>query len=74
MAAPACIYAMPYLDQPVTDSVLSPCIGVCELRADGLCAGCLRSGDEIAGWTRFDDATRRHLMEAVLPLREAANG
>lgn len=51
--------------------MLTPCIGVCELGTDGLCRGCFRSGDEIAGWTRFSDAERRRLMDEVLPLREA---
>jgi len=51
--------------------VLSPCIGVCELRPDGLCAGCFRTGDEIAAWSLLDDAARLRLMDEVLPLREA---
>jgi uncharacterized protein len=62
---------MLYVRPPAVPAVLSPCIGVCELRADGLCAGCLRNTDEIAGWSGFDDATRQHLMDAVLPRREA---
>ena len=33
-----------------TPPVLSPCIGICHLGADGLCEGCLRTGDEIARW------------------------
>jgi uncharacterized protein len=53
-------------------AILTPCIGVCELRADGLCAGCHRSGAEIAAWSTFDDDTRRWLMDEVLPQREAA--
>ena len=51
-------------------AVLSPCIGVCAVRADGLCAGCLRTLDEIAAWARLSDAQRLHLMETVLPRRE----
>jgi uncharacterized protein len=51
--------------------VLTPCIGVCTLDPDGFCDGCLRSGDEIAGWLSMDDAQRLHLMESVLPAREA---
>lgn len=52
-------------------AVLSPCTGVCELGADGLCLGCLRSGDEIAGWMQFSAAQRDYLMQFVLPEREA---
>jgi predicted Fe-S protein YdhL (DUF1289 family)/8-oxo-dGTP pyrophosphatase MutT (NUDIX family) len=49
--------------------VLSPCVGVCVLDANGLCEGCHRSGDEIAGWTAYSDAQRMHLMNEVLPQR-----
>lgn len=51
--------------------VLTPCIGVCTLDPDGYCDGCLRSGDEIAGWLSMDDVQRLHMMEVVLPAREA---
>ncbi|MEO5624176.1 MAG: DUF1289 domain-containing protein [Dokdonella sp.] len=49
--------------------ILSPCNGVCRLRSDGYCAGCLRSGDEIARWISMSPAERRHLLEDVLPGR-----
>ena len=52
-------------------AVLSPCIGVCEVRDDGLCAGCLRTLDEIARWGTMGDGERLRLMESVLPSREA---
>jgi len=51
--------------------VLSPCIGICQLGDDGLCVGCLRSGDEIGRWLRMSPAEREHLMCVVLPKREA---
>ena len=57
------------IDFPVP--VPSPCIGICHLGSDGLCDGCLRSGDEIARWIAMGDAERRHLMDVVLPQREA---
>lgn len=52
-------------------AVLSPCTGVCQLGGEGLCLGCLRTGDEIARWLQMDDDERRRLMEDVLPQREA---
>lgn len=55
-------------------AVQSPCIGVCTLDQDGLCDGCLRSGAEIAGWLAMDDAEREHMMDTVLPAREAQRG
>ena len=50
--------------------VMSPCIGICELEHDGLCAGCLRTGDEIMRWGAMPDDERAHVMNQVLPLRE----
>ena len=55
-------------------AVLSPCIGVCTVRADGLCEGCLRTLDEIAAWSRLSDAERLHVMDTLLPAREADPG
>jgi len=55
----------------VNPPILSPCTGICSLDAQGCCEGCYRTGDEIAGWALMDDATRRHLMDVVLPQREA---
>lgn len=53
-------------------SILSPCTGVCRLRDDGYCAGCLRSGDEIARWVSMGAAERKWLVDVVLPLREGS--
>lgn len=55
-------------------AVLSPCIGVCSIDDDGLCAGCLRTGDEIAHWTLMNDDLRLRMMEDVLPRRAEARG
>jgi predicted Fe-S protein YdhL (DUF1289 family) len=57
---------------PSFRAILSPCTGVCTLREDGLCEGCLRSADEIAAWPCMDDDARLRLIETVLPAREAA--
>lgn len=51
--------------------VLSPCIGICQLDEQGLCVGCLRSSDEIGRWLDMSAAEREHLMDTVLPLRQA---
>ncbi|HZZ09327.1 MAG TPA: DUF1289 domain-containing protein [Paraburkholderia sp.] len=46
--------------------VPSPCISVCNMDAStGWCQGCLRTLDEIAGWSSFDGATRRAVWEAI---------
>ena len=50
-------------------AVSSPCIGVCRMdAATGWCEGCLRSLDEIAGWSRMDNAAKR-VVWAQLPER-----
>lgn len=51
-------------------AVLSPCIGICSLDADGLCEGCRRTGAEIAAWPTLSDEQRLRMLVDVLPLRE----
>lgn len=53
--------------------VPSPCVSVCRMNAaTGLCEGCFRTIDEIAGWSSFDDATRRSVLSAVALRRAPA--
>lgn len=54
--------------------VLTPCIGVCVLGADGYCEGCHRTGDEIAAWRTLGDDERLRIMDEVLPARERRRG
>jgi predicted Fe-S protein YdhL (DUF1289 family) len=43
--------------------VASPCISVCAMDpASGLCAGCYRTLDEIAGWIDLPSAGRRAVI------------
>ena len=62
------------IPSPRPRPILSPCIGICTMAADGWCEGCARTLDEIARWSLFDDAQRRLLMDEVLPAREATRG
>ena len=49
--------------------VSSPCIRVCMLDPEtGLCEGCGRTRDEIAGWYRMSEEDRQRIM-AELPER-----
>jgi predicted Fe-S protein YdhL (DUF1289 family) len=58
--------------QQADDDVRSPCTSVCRIdSATGLCAGCLRTLDEIAAWSVLDAADRRAVL-AALPSRRAA--
>ena len=43
--------------------ISTPCIRVCSLDAEvGLCAGCGRTAEEIAGWLRLSEAERLLIM------------
>lgn len=54
--------------------ILTPCIGVCTMNPQGLCDGCLRTLEEIAGWSQMDDSRRERLMDEILPARAEASG
>ena len=51
----------------MTDTpVASPCTSVCRMDArTGWCEGCLRTLDEIAGWSTFDDAVKRRVWQLL---------
>jgi acyl dehydratase len=47
----------------MTEVVASPCIDVCRMNpSTGLCDGCFRTIDEIAGWSSFDDPHRATVL------------
>lgn len=51
------------------DEIESPCIKLCVIHPGaGICAGCLRTGDEIAAWSRLTQERRREIM-SELPSR-----
>ena len=51
-------------------SVQSPCIDVCRMDAkSGLCEGCLRTVDEIAGWAAATDDARHLILAAIAQRR-----
>jgi predicted Fe-S protein YdhL (DUF1289 family) len=50
----------------------SPCVNICTLDArSGICLGCGRTIDEIAGWTAMNAAERGHII-SELPARLTA--
>jgi len=58
-----------------TAAVPSPCISVCRMDArSGLCAGCLRTIEEIAAWSTMSDEAKRGVWllveqrQPVIPL------
>ncbi len=47
-------------------AISTPCINVCVLeRATGICAGCGRTTDEIATWSRMSEGHRLAIMAAL---------
>ncbi|MBK6471696.1 MAG: DUF1289 domain-containing protein [Betaproteobacteria bacterium] len=54
----------------MTAPLPSPCINVCRMdEATGWCAGCLRTLDEIALWSRLAEADKRAVWEALAQRR-----
>jgi uncharacterized protein len=52
-------------------AVMSPCINICRMSpATGLCEGCLRTIDEIAGWSRMDDTAKQAVWQVIEQRRE----
>jgi uncharacterized protein len=55
-------------------AVASPCTSVCTIDAvTGLCAGCYRTLDEIAGWIDLPEQ-RKRALSATLATRRAQFG
>lgn len=47
-------------------AVPSPCISICAIdQVSGLCAGCLRTLDEIAVWSVLDDDEKRAVWTSI---------
>ena len=67
MAAPLPSATMPDMSSPhpAPRAVLSPCVGVCAIAADGLCEGCHRTLDEIARWGSMDNEARHEVWRAI---------
>jgi len=59
---------------PETASFMqSPCVRVCSIDpGTGLCAGCGRSIQEIAGWTEMTDDERQRIMSTLSARRRQA--
>ena len=48
------------------DEIDSPCVKICVIHPGaGLCVGCLRSGEEIARWSRMSPERRLEIMNGL---------
>ena len=45
--------------------VSSPCVYICALDDNDICMGCYRSAEEITQWSRYSDAEKRAVLQAV---------
>ena len=50
---------------PEPDTVPSPCIDVCELDANDVCIGCLRSSADIMAWPTLDNDGKRAVLARI---------
>ena len=51
-------------------AIETPCVQICVMDEDGLCAGCARTLNEIAGWGTFS-TEQRHAVMSTLSARRA---
>ncbi len=50
----------------IESTVASPCTSVCRMDArTGWCEGCLRTLDEIAAWSKLEDADKRAVWQLL---------
>lgn len=54
-------------------AVPSPCINVCRMDPRGRCEGCLRTIDEIAGWSTMSDAEKLVVWDALALRQRESN-
>lgn len=48
-------------------NIPSPCVSVCVMNPSrGLCAGCFRTLDEIAAWSRMPDAGKKQVWSQLV--------
>jgi len=59
------------LEASSVSEVESPCIKLCEVDANGICRGCLRTLAEIGAWRDASDIERRAILAAVAARRAA---
>lgn len=54
-----------FLDFTPLPAVASPCTNICRIQADGFCAGCGRTLDEIASWSLATDEQRQAILTRI---------
>jgi predicted Fe-S protein YdhL (DUF1289 family) len=55
--------------------VPSPCVNVCQMNPfTGLCRGCFRSLDEIAGWLDFSNSEKTDILKRLAERKSGRTG
>ena len=49
----------------MTKETKSPCNNICKLNRSDVCIGCLRTADEIAGWSRYSEVQKQAVLERI---------
>ena len=49
----------------MTEEIKSPCVNVCVLDLDGVCQGCGRTRDEIAGWWDMTNEEKQQVLDRL---------
>jgi predicted Fe-S protein YdhL (DUF1289 family) len=58
----------------VREEIASPCVNICQMNPfTGLCRGCLRTLDEIAGWLDFSAAEKLAVLDSLEERRRKGN-
>lgn len=59
--------------RPIPDNTVpSPCVSVCRYNEEKLCAGCLRTEDEIRDWIIMDREQKLAVLDALEKRRQLA--
>jgi uncharacterized protein len=59
------------MDTPSELSVKSPCVRNCCLDDQDICIGCLRSIDEIVGWSQFNLDEKQQVISSIKDRQKA---
>ena len=49
----------------MSESIISPCIGICSYNSEGNCIGCYRSSEEIVKWFDMTNEERATIMKEL---------
>jgi len=58
----------------ISKDIDSPCVNICQMNPfNGLCRGCMRTLDEIAGWLDFSATEKLAVLDKLEERRRTGN-